>query len=143
MYGREKRVLLREYLEQGWTKSALAEKLCISRRTIYHWIETGQLDRDMDAEAIGYKERAAVARKIDAYRGIIDARLQAFPLLSAVRLHEEIRAAGYQGSYTQVKEYVRQVRPVVDDPVVRFETPPGLQGVYESCCHLPSRADPL
>lgn len=128
MYGREKRVLLREYLEQGWTKSALAEKLCISRRTVYHWIETGQLDRDMDAEAVGYKEREAVARKIDSYRGIIDTRLQAFPLLSAVRLHEEIRAAGYLGGYTQVKEYVRQVRPVVDDPVVRFETPPGLQG---------------
>ena len=52
MYGREKRVLLREYLEQGWTKSALAEKLCISRRTVYHWIETGQLGRDMDAEAV-------------------------------------------------------------------------------------------
>jgi len=128
MYGREKRVLLREYLEQGWTKSALAEKLCISRRTVYHWIETGQLDRDMDAEAVGYKERGAVARKIDAYRGIIDTRLQAFPLLSSVRLHAEIRAAGYVGGYTQVKEYVRQVRPVVDDPVVRFETPPGLQG---------------
>ena len=68
-----------------------------------------------------------MARKIDPYRGIIDTRLQAFPLLSAVRLHEEIRAAGYMGGYTQVKEYVRQVRPVVDDPVVRFETPPGLQ----------------
>ena len=52
MYGREKRVLLREYLEQGWTKSALAEKLGISRRTVYHWIGTGQLDRDMDAEAV-------------------------------------------------------------------------------------------
>jgi transposase len=127
MYGREKRVLLREYLEQGWTKSALAEKLGISRRTVYHWIETGQLERDMDAEAVSYKERASVVRKIDPYRGIIDTRLQAFPLLSAVRLHEEIRAAGYQGSYTQVKEYIRQIRPAVDDPVIRFETPPGLQ----------------
>ena len=34
MYGREKRVLLREYLEQGWTKSALAEKLCISHNEV-------------------------------------------------------------------------------------------------------------
>ena len=127
MYGREKRVLLREYLEQGWTKSALAQKLGISRRTLYHWIETGQLERDMDAEVARYKERPAVARKIDPYRPIIDSRLQAFPLLSAVRLQEEIRAAGYMGGYTQLKEYVRQVRPVVDEPVVRFETPPGLQ----------------
>ena len=46
MYGREKRVLLREYLEQGLTKTALAVKLGLSRRTIHHWIGTGQLDRE-------------------------------------------------------------------------------------------------
>ena len=34
MYNREKRVLLREYLEQGWSKTALAQKFGISRRTI-------------------------------------------------------------------------------------------------------------
>src|SRR6185437_16961663 len=35
---------------------------------------------------------------------------------------------GYIGGYTQVKEYVREVRPIPPpDPVVRFETPPGLQ----------------
>ena len=128
MYGREKRVLLREYLEQGWSKRALAEKLGVSRRTIHHWIKTGQLERDADEEAIRYKTRPAVERKIDLYGPIIDARLQAYPLLSAVRLHEEIKAAGYSGGYTQVKEYVRRVRPVVLDPVVRFETPPGQQG---------------
>jgi hypothetical protein len=45
VYGREKRVLLREYLEQGLTKTALAVKLGISRRTIHHWVETGQLEQ--------------------------------------------------------------------------------------------------
>ena len=30
MYGREKRVLLREYLQQGLTKAALADKGCVS-----------------------------------------------------------------------------------------------------------------
>jgi transposase len=69
-----------------------------------------------------------VARKIDPYREIIIARLAAYPKLSATRLHDEIRAAGYTGGYTQVKEYVRQVRPKPPaDPVVRFETPAGLQ----------------
>ncbi len=50
MIGREKRVLLRHYLEQGMSKSALARKLGISRRSVYHWIETGQLDRELDEE---------------------------------------------------------------------------------------------
>jgi transposase len=127
MYGREKRVLLREYLNHGWSKSALAQKLGISRRTIYHWIDTGQLDRDLDAEAVRYKSRPEVARKTDPYRGIIDARLEAFPRLSAVRLYQEILSAGYSGGYTQLKEYVRQVRPVTVEPLVRFETPAGQQ----------------
>lgn len=102
MYGREKRVLLREYLDHGWSKSALAQKLGISRRTIYHWIYTGQLDRHMDAQAVRYRSRPAVARKIDPYRGIINSRLEAFPRLSAVRLYQEILAAGYAGGYTQL-----------------------------------------
>lgn len=128
MYGREKRVLLRHYLMQGLTKTALAEKLGISRRTVYHWIETGQLDRDLDDEVVRYKKRPPVARKIDPYKGIIVSRLEEFPELSATRLYDEILAAGYAGSYTQVKEYLRQVRPrPTPEPVVRFETPPGHQ----------------
>ena len=46
MYMREKRVLLRHYLEQGVAKAELARRPRVSRRTIYNWIETGQLDRD-------------------------------------------------------------------------------------------------
>ena len=128
MYGREKRVLLREYLEQGLTKTALAVKLGLSRRTIHHWIETGQLDRDLDNEAVRYKKRPSTPRKIDPYCGIIHSRLEAFPELSAERVYRELRAAGYEGGYTQVKEYVRRVRPrPAPEPVVRFETPPGHQ----------------
>jgi transposase len=128
MYGRERRVLLRHYLEQGLTKAEIARTLKVSRRTVYHWLATGQLERELDNEAVRYRPRAAVARKIDPYREIILARLAAYPKLSATRLHVEIRAAGYAGGYTQVKEYVRQVRPKPPaDPVVRFETPAGLQ----------------
>lgn len=128
MYGREQRVLLRHYLEQGLSKSEIARTLGVSRRTVHHWMQTGQLERDLDNEAVRYRARPPVARKIDRYRAIITARLAAYPRLSATRLHDEIRAAGYAGGYTQVKEYVRQVRPKPPaDPVVRFETPAGLQ----------------
>lgn len=46
MYGREQRVLLRHYLRQGLSKAEIARALGVSRRTVYHWIETGQLDRE-------------------------------------------------------------------------------------------------
>lgn len=129
MIGWERRVLLKHYLEQGVSQAAIARKLGISRRTVYRWIQAGELDRDLDAESVRYKRRPRVARKIDSYRAIIRARLEEYPELTAVRLFEEIRAAGYPGGYTQVKEYVRKVRPrPPEEPVVRFETAPGEQG---------------
>lgn len=129
MYNREMRVLLRHYLEQGVPKSELARRFGISRRTIYHWIETGQLDRDLDADSVQYAARAPVPCKIDPYKAIITTRLEEFPELTAQRLFEEIQAAGYPGGYTQVKDYVRQVRPKPPvEPVTRFETPAGYQG---------------
>jgi transposase len=128
MYGREQRVLLRHYLERGLNKAEVARELRVSRRTVYHWIESGQLDRDLDNAAVQYTPRPVVASKLDAFRPVIDARLAEFPRLTATRLFDEIRAAGYAGVYTQVKEYVRRVRPApAPDPVVRFETPPGHQ----------------
>ena len=65
MYGRERRVLLRHYLEQGLSKAEIARTLEVCRRTVYHWIETGQLERELDNEPVRYRRGAPVARKID------------------------------------------------------------------------------
>ena len=128
MFGRETRMLLRHYLEQGASKSALARKLGVHRDTIHRWIRDGDLDRDLDGERVRYGPRVAVATRLDPYKAIIETRLAAYPELSAVRLLEEIRAAGYGGGYSQLKAFVRQVRPVEPPaPVVRFETPAGRQ----------------
>ncbi|HTZ50847.1 MAG TPA: helix-turn-helix domain-containing protein [Spirochaetia bacterium] len=64
-------------LEQGWYKTALAVKLGLSRRTVYRWLETGQLDRRVHGEAARYKARPVVSHQIDAFSPIIEARLQA------------------------------------------------------------------
>ena len=128
MFGRETRMLLRHYLEQGSSKSELARQLGVSRDTIHRWIRDGDLERDVDAEAVRYGPRPRVATKLDAYKPIIEARLTAYPELSSVRLLAEIGAAGYTGSYTQLKAFVRQVRPTAPaEPVIRFETPAGRQ----------------
>jgi transposase len=120
-------VLLRHYLDQGIPKAVIAEQLGVSRRTIHHWITTGQLDRDLDKEVV-YTPRPPVVTKIEPYKAIVQTRLESYPKLSSVRLLEEIRAAGYAGSYTQLKRFVRSVRPRQEpEAVVRFETPPGHQ----------------
>src|SRR5919206_3208016 len=129
MFGRETRMLLRHYLEQGTSKSALARQLGVSRDTIHRWIRAGDLERDLDDEAVRYGPRPPVPTKLDPYKAIIETRLAAYPELSAVRLLEEIRAAGYAGGYTPLKAFVPRVRPTpAADPVIRFETPAGRQG---------------
>jgi transposase len=48
-------VLLKHYLEQGFTITAIAERLAVDRRTIQRWIAAGQLD--MDPSTLRYGPR--------------------------------------------------------------------------------------
>ena len=86
MIGLETRVLLRHYLEQGLSHTALAQQFGISRRTIYRWVHAGELDRDLDADPPRYKPRPPVPKKLDPFTSIIETRLEKYPDLSAMRL---------------------------------------------------------
>ena len=70
-------------LKLGVTKAQLAREFKISRRTIHHRIETGQLDRDLAGGRTQYAPRSRPTHKLDRYKGIIEARLAEFPRLSA------------------------------------------------------------
>ncbi len=48
---------------------------------------------------------------IDPFEGFLRERVLAFPDLSGARLLREIRAMGYEGSYTAVTDFLRDVRP--------------------------------
>lgn len=62
-------------------------------------------------------------------RGIIAARLEEFPELSAKRLFDEVQAAGYGGGYSRVWDFVQVVRPHPPvETAVRFGAP-GLSGL--------------
>ena len=127
MIGLNTRMLLRHFLNEGLSQAAAAERLGISQRTIHRWIRAGFLDRDLD-ELPRYKPRPPRPTKLDPYKELILTRLAAYPELSAVRLLEEIRPAGYAGGYSQLCAYLVTVRPKpAPEPVVRFETPPGHQ----------------
>jgi hypothetical protein len=51
VYGWDTLVLLKHYVESGLSKTAIARQLGVSRRVIYHWITTGQLDREVSGTA--------------------------------------------------------------------------------------------
>jgi transposase len=125
----ETRVLLVHYFEQGLSKAAIARQVGIDRRTVYRWLDDGALKPDPATGLLPKPgRRAPQPCKLDPYREIIRMRLDTYPELSAVRLFDEVKAAGYPGGYTQVKDFVRQIRPKPEpEPLVRFETEPGHQ----------------
>ena len=133
MHGWETRMLLKHYLERGVSKAALARRFGVSRRTLHEWIESSQLDRDLSSGGARYSPRPPVPHKLDPYAGIIDSRLEEFPELSAKRLFDEVRAAGYAGSYSRVRDYVRAVRPrPLVEPVVRSRRRRGVRARWTS-----------
>lgn len=74
---------------------------------------------------------------LDAYVPFVQELLARWPAITAVRVHEELRARGFVGGRTIVKDLVQRLRPQPRrQPVLRFETGPGLQAqmdyaVYE------------
>jgi transposase-like protein len=94
VYGWDTLVLLKHYLESGLSKTAIARQLGVSRRAIYHWIRTGQLDRELSG-ASDARRAAPRPTKLDRYQPLIQEQLMTYAELSAVRLLEECRAAGF------------------------------------------------
>jgi transposase len=139
MHGVRERVLLRHLLEQDISISEAARQLGVHRATVHRWIEDGLLDTDVDEIKVRYTPRPPLGTKLDPYKPVLAERLREFPALSATRLLAEIRAAGYTGGYSQVRDYVRTLRPApVAEPVVRFETPAGHQAQVDFAhCKLP------
>jgi transposase len=89
----------------------------------------------------GPKARARRESKLDAFRPLIEA-LVVTHRLSAVLVIQELRAQGYTGGYSILKDYVRRIRPRgTHRPHLRFETAPGEQGQVDLSPYTVSIAD--
>jgi transposase len=76
----------------------------------------------------GRKQRAPRATKLDAFKPVIQ-ELVVKKDLTAIRVLREIRALGYAGGYSVLKDYVRSIRRRQRRrPHLRFETEKGKQG---------------
>jgi transposase len=110
---------VKELYRQGHSIRHICRMTAYSRNTVRKILrEAGPLRR-------ARKERGS---KLDEYKAYLKKRYEVTGL-SAVRLAEEIRGMGFNGSVDIVRRYVRELdrRGVPDKATVRFETPPGEQ----------------
>lgn len=121
MLSKEDFIVLHHYLREGLPKAAIARKLGVSRMTVHR-------HATVDKPLPSYGPRRSKPSIIDPYKDYLRGKLLAYPELSSVRLFAEIKALGYTGKYTTVKDYLRLVRPQVPREFeLRFEVNPGQQ----------------
>jgi transposase len=104
--------------EQRVPKAQIAQQLGVCRQTVYN---------HLSREEPFPKPRQARPSKLDAFKDYIRMRLEQFNLPATV-LFEELKAQGYAGGLTILRDYVRPLKAsLVRRVVERFETRPGLQ----------------
>ena len=114
-------VMILDLHRQGLSVSAIARQVGIDRKTVRTYIAKG-------LEPPAYKKRAAPPSVIDSFEPYLRERLAAFPALTARRLLRELKERNFPGSYSVVRDRVREIRPArISGYEVRFETPPGEQ----------------
>jgi transposase len=107
---------------QGLTVSEIARQSGFDRKTVRRYIERG-------LEPPTYGPRRPKPTLLDPFTGYLRERVKAYPGLTGSRLLRELKDLGYQGSYTAVTDFLRDVRPPAEPGFeVRFETAPGEQG---------------
>jgi transposase len=123
---------LRNEIVQRWQaqtpKRQIARELGIAESSVRGVIGRWQEGRSGAVPASALKPPASRPSKLDDHDGFIRQLLERYPNMTAVRVHEELRARGVRSCYTVVRQRVRRLRPQpTREPVVRFETPPGAQ----------------
>ena len=121
MISKEDFIVLNHYLKEGLSKTAIAEKLGINRRTVHRYLRS-------DKTEPRYGPRPPRPKLLDPFREYIIGRLKIYPELTAVRLMEEIIPLGYKGQYSILKRFVREQRPPRPLQIeARHEVSPGEQ----------------
>jgi len=107
----EIRVLLRHLLDHGPSTAAIARQVGENRRTINRWLVEGKVDRHVETRPGRRPARRINPTILDPLKAIIQSRLERYPELTAVRLFEDLRAAGCTSGSIPLRDYVAQVRP--------------------------------
>ncbi|MBN2111168.1 MAG: IS21 family transposase [Methanosarcinaceae archaeon] len=115
----EEWLMLRDLNSQGLNVSEISRQTGYDRKTVKKYLDLTTVPQA--------QKRQRKASKLDPYKPYIHEKLNSGPY-TASRLFREIKDQGFDGGYTIVKDYVRDVRPKQAVPaVLRYETKPGVQ----------------
>jgi transposase len=98
----EEFLMIRDLYNQGLNISQIAQTTGFDRKTVRKSLAT-------QTPPLA-KPRTSKPGKLDAYKGYIQNRITDYPL-SAARIYREIQEQGFNGKYTIVKDYIRDIRP--------------------------------
>lgn len=107
---------------QGHGIRAIARSLGISRNTVRNYLR-------QPAKMPAYAEREVKPSILDPFKPYLLERIKAARphWIPATVLLREVQGQGYQGGLSTVKVFIRAFKPAQNDPLVRFETDPGVQ----------------
>jgi transposase len=113
----------------GWSIRSLSRHFQLGRNRVRRMIREHEHQRDQGQTALPKAQATVRKSKLDEYKETMRGLLEKYPDITAVRLFEELRQAGYAGGETIVREWLQRTRPRVKrEAVVRFQTEPGEQG---------------
>ena len=95
----------------GLAIRAIARAMGVSRNTVRRLLRGHRSARDEGAPALPPKSSPARPSKLDEYMNAIRELLRRYPDITAQRVLEELRAKGYDGGYSIVRERIRVLRP--------------------------------
>ncbi len=110
---------------EGWSIRSLSRYFGTSRNAVRRILRAHEKRRNAGHDIL--TTRLKRASKLDAYGPEMKRILEKYPGITSVRLLEELKESGYTGGITILRERLADMRPH-KEPVIRFETPPGLQG---------------
>ena len=117
----EEAVEIRVLGKQGKSIRDIARLLKVSRNTVRRYVR---------GEGLPRYERKARPSKLDDYKQYIAERVRAAApeWIPATVLQRELRALGYTGGVSILKDHLTTLKPVArPEPLIRFETEPGRQ----------------
>jgi transposase len=127
-----------ERRQAGASIRAIARELGIARQSVQRILAEVEAARAGQAQPTNLPAPPRRRQSLlDEYEPVLRELLTRYADMTSRRLFEELRARGFRGQYTIVRERVGLLRQrPTQEPVLRFETPPGAQaqmdyGVYD------------